>query len=246
MSNERQAIVSWSGGADSTLVLAELLRRQYRVFAVSFVFEGDPMETRQTSARASLLAPLRAIGGSVAHITVEANWLHVFSNEAGVMPRRNKHMLDFMILAMADKQGVRELGMGCRVGEDTALCSPSPDADSRVMTAYLYNEYGWEYRLWTQEDFIRSRYKDETASRLQALIGTYIEAVQPCGNPMTVLPCGGCHKCVEWAAALAVADVTDFKTYGKAIPSQHPRFSDYCAQMRGEYRVPVSRREFMA
>jgi hypothetical protein len=251
---ERRAIATWSGGIDSTAVIAQLLRRGWEVTAITLDIYGREFGQRERQARANLtpiLDKLARLSGG--RLTVQppspGEFLWAFSPDGVEIPRRNKRILDHLIEKWAVPRWVPNVAMGEYTGADTWLVADhvaAHDADHRALAAYLYAEYGFPWRLISLQDFGESRYKHH---RLEQGI-TALETIHS-GRSMAMTSnclrdldqhCGECYKCVERAAAFRTLGAPDATTY-LSEPHQHPAYPDYMAQMRGE-QVGRSAREF--
>jgi 7-cyano-7-deazaguanine synthase in queuosine biosynthesis len=239
------ALVTWSGGIDSTALVAQMLDQGFKVTLLTLRIYGEQFGQRESAARIRLFPVLKRIGehqtnrgrGIIHHYDQRADWLWSFSPDGIEIPNRNKRILDYLV-TMAQGLGITHIGMGEYIGADSWVVSDhvgAADADARSLAAYLYHEYGLGYRLWTLADFGESRYK---ADRL--LLGTEV-----IGRDMTLTSncllnyrehCGRCYKCIERAAAFHLSGITD-TTFYIADPTERQAFQVYCEQMKG---LPVS------
>lgn len=235
----KKVICTWSGGIDSTALIAQLLRKGWDVMAITLEFAPVLFARRERAAREMLEPALweaAAVGGGAfEHHTTDGNWLWTFSPDDREIPRRNKHILDFLIMRYAWPLNIGNLGMGEYVGADTWLVRDhvaANDADARALSAYLYLEYGLRYQLWTLQDFGPSRYKHE---RLLLGFDAIGEAMADTTNCLanTLIHCGSCYKCVERAAAFRMAGQNDLSIY-ESDPTEHPKYESYLRQMAGE------------
>lgn len=235
-------VASWSGGIDSTAVIGNLLKRGYNVMAcvLDIYPHRKHFALRESKARLELESHLLALaqkhGGTLSIVNYAADWIWAFSHDSVEIPRRNKHILDFMIVRVAMPQEISNLALGEYTGADTWLVRDhvgASDADHRALSAYLYLEYGINYRLISLQDFGESRYKSD---RLRLGINALgIDAMQLTTNCLedSLTHCGNCYKCVERAAAFRTLGVQD-ETHYAVDPKDAHRFTLYLRQMQGE------------
>lgn len=241
--NYKKVICTWSGGIDSTAVLANLLKRGYHVKAVTLNFYDSLFIRREKEARDLLVPTLDTIaivnGGRLEIIEREADWIWAFSNDHIEIPRRNKHIMDHIIVRDMMPNNIYNLAMGEYVGADSWLVQDhvgASDADHRALEAYLYLEYGIKYRLISLRDFGESRFKSDRLKIGWDVIGDAMNLTTNCLRNSAV-DCGLCYKCVERHAAFAILGKKDKTFYVKADPSEHHSFHKYIEQMQGK---PVS------
>jgi hypothetical protein len=236
------ALVTWSGGIDSTALVAQMLDQGFTVTLLTLRIYGEQFGQREGLARWRLFPVLKRIGehqtnrgrGITHAFDQRADWLWCFSPDGIEIPNRNKRILDYLV-TMASGLGITHIGMGEYIGADTWLVSDhvgAADADARSLAAYLCGEYGLGYRLWTLADFGESRYKVDRLRLGSEVIGQ--EMVHTSNCLLNYLEhCGRCYKCMERAAAFHVAGLTD-STFYISDPRSRAAFDLYCAQMRGE------------
>lgn len=238
----RVVVASWSGGVDSTGVLAHLLWRGYDVRSVTLLIYGAGFGRREQAARHALRPALEALaarsGARWTHETHEADFLWAFGDGVEI-PRRNKRILDYLCV-LAERHGTRNVAMGEYTGADTWLVQDhvaGADADHRALASYLYAEYGLAWRLFSLQDFGESRYK---ADRLRIGYDALGPAIALTANCLVDDPaadagqhCGACYKCVERAAAFDAVPLYDPTPYATP-PRDAPSYADYRRQMRGE------------
>ena len=237
---QREVVASWSGGIDSTGVVAWLLKSGYRVRMVTLQIYGGDFGAREAGARTRLLPLLETVarihgGQIVSHKTLEADWLWAFSPNGREIPRRNKHILDHLVTKHCIPHGITNVAMGEYIGADTWVVKDhvgAADADHRSLTAYLYYEYGINYRFMSLADFGESRYKSD---RLQLLIDALGEGAacltSNCLYEATA-HCGRCYKCIERAAAFDTLHVIDRTSY-ITNPMLEEAYQIYVQQMKG-------------
>lgn len=237
--HEKVVVASWSGGIDSTGVVANLLQRGYAVTAVTFSIYGNEFGGREAKAREALWPKLEAIawrnGGVFESTEVDAKWIWAFSADGVEIPRRNKHILDRLVLVEAATRHTTQVAMGEYIGADTWLVKDhvaQSDADARALQGYLYAEYGLGYRLFTLADFGESRYKADRLRLGWEVLGDGMALTTVCLRNGDV-HCGECYKCVERRAAFVTAELRDFTDYA-VEPDKHPDYEMYLRQMRGE------------
>ena len=246
--NRKHVVASWSGGIDSTAVLAQLAQRGYTIKAVVLDIYRHKMShfaEREHAARKTLTPIINDLakknGGSLEVISYfDCGWIWAFSRDGKEIPRRNKYILDFMIEQVAMPLDIRNIGMGEYTGADTWLVREhvaATDADHRALSAYLYLEYGINWRLITLQDFGESRYKSDRLKLGFDALGESMLFTTNCLNDGAV-HCGECYKCIERHAAFRtlhaddglIVDETEYAT----PPADQPRFDLYMRQMQGE------------
>lgn len=212
-------VATWSGGIDSTAVIAQLLARGEDVHAVTVLFGGDRYMEREARARGWLIPYLESIqgeGNGRGHIrfaTLDGTFLRAFSTADGEIPTRNKRIIDALL---ARHVGCREIAMGEYVGCDTWVVRDhvgAADCDARSLTSYVYFEYGLDYRLWTLADFGESRYKSDRLKLGIDILGSVVMShTTNCLHDL-ITHCGRCYKCVERAVAFAILEEEDLTVY---------------------------------
>jgi len=239
LANLKTVVASWSGGIDSTAVVAHLLIRGYSVKTFSLNFYNEAMMAREKMARERLLPYLQNLGPIVhAEASIEmSEFLWSFSPDGVEIPRRNKHIMDWMITKKMMPKGIYNLAMGEYVGADTWVVRDhvsERDADARHLEAYLLHEYGSDYQLFTLRDFGPCRFKSERLQLGLDALGSDFILTTNCMDQMQVRDhCGVCYKCIERAAAFSSINVPDGTRYIKD-PRKHPYYGFYMKQMNGD------------
>lgn len=236
---EMNVVATWSGGIDSTAAIGNLLQRGYHVQAVSLIFGQIGFIEREREARRNLLPILQDIpkkygtSGSLTHKEKKADWLWAFSHDGLEIPRRNKHIMDHLIVTEMIPQNIYNIAMGEYIGADTWVVTDhvsAADCDHRALGAYLYLEYGMKYRLISLADFGESRYKSD---RLRlGLLSIGADAMGLTTNCMhaSAIHCGECYKCQERAAAYKTLGLPDPTEY-LYPPEKGDRYNLYLEQM---------------
>jgi 7-cyano-7-deazaguanine synthase in queuosine biosynthesis len=242
-----RVVVSWSGGVDSSAVLACLLKRGYNCLAVSNSLYDDwypRYAAREALARnrmrPSLFDLARRHGGSISYDHVDASFIKNFSipdpddgSPSMAIPQRNKRFVDLLMARYIIPRGYMNLAMGEYVGVDTWVVRdhvPPNDCDHRALSAYLFSEYGMSYRFMSLADFGESRYKSDRIE-LGLLAGLDMSLTTNC-MANEIDDCGSCYKCVERAAGFDVASIIDRTRYF-SDPRRHPAYETYVMQMQG-------------
>lgn len=230
-------IVSWSGGIDSTALIAQMLAAGFNVTGVCLVMYGGSFNNREHAARVELSKEFnRRWPGQFNYYEEKADWIWAFSPDGVEIPRRNRHIIDRLLTYYAYRpvRKFTHIGLGEYIGCDSWVVSDhigGEDADARALTAYVYREYGLTYRLWTLADFGESRYKHHRLQHgFEAPVNMHFTT-----NCLADYEkhCGTCYKCLERHAAfqtLGVLDVTNYIT----PPTAHKHYVAYLAQMQGE------------
>jgi len=237
----KSVVASWSGGIDSTGVAAWLLKSGYSVELVTLKIYGGPFGERERVARARLFPILQEIGRKhggtiVAHTEQGADWLWAFSPDGREIPRRNKHILDHLVTKYCMPFNITNVAMGEYIGADTWVVKDhvaAADADHRSLSAYLYYEYGINYRFMSLADFGESRFKSDRLRLLITAAGG--DAAHMTTNCLynDRMHCGRCYKCIERAAAFEVLIMEDQTSY-LVDPRADTAYPVYVKQMRGE------------
>lgn len=225
------AVATWSGGIDSTAVIAQLLFAGWDITAVTLEFEPSSFAKREAAARWNLMEPLRRLPGELEVETRDGSWLWEFSPDGIEIPTRNRRILDHLVAKYPE---ARNFAVGEYVGCDTWVVRDhvgASDCDARALTAYMYEQYGMDYRLITLADYGESRYKSD---RFRMLYDVLLEDSFLTTNCMSdsELHCGACYKCVERAAAIETLHLKD-RTQYESEPREHASFAAYLAQMQG-------------
>jgi 7-cyano-7-deazaguanine synthase in queuosine biosynthesis len=236
----KKVAVAWSGGIDSTAVLANLLSRGYECIAVTsdlYASRALQYATREAEARNQLFPHLQAIAEAhdgkleLEQLSSEFLWNFAHGNE---IPMRNKRWIDLIMARVVMPRGLMNLAMGEYVGVDTWLVRdhvPQLDCDHRALSAYMLSEYGIKYRLISLQDFGESRYKSDRL-RIGYNVLAEMGLTTNCMRD-SLYDCGTCYKCVERAAAFYVCGIDDPTDYER-WPQDDPGFAFYVKQMRGE------------
>jgi len=225
-------ICSWSGGIDSTALIAQALSAGHEVKAVTLGIYGGYFAARERDARAALVQPLASLGRISFH-EIDASWIWAFSPDGIEIPRRNRHIIDHLIMQHAIRHQASDIGLGEYIGADTWVVRDhvgAADADARALSGYLYNEYGLDYRLWSLSDFGEARYKQH---RLALGLDCGID-MSLTTNCLADLPehCGRCYKCIERSVAFWLCGRADATVYARD-PAEHHAWQVYCNQMQG-------------
>jgi hypothetical protein len=245
-----EVVASWSGGIDSTAVVAHLCARGYDVLAITLGIYGQNFGQRERRARELLKPELEILameaGGALRYMEEkESGWIWAFSPDGIEIPRRNKHIIDRLCDHYARRYTTtRNIALGEYTGADTWLVRDhvaASDADHRSLASYLYAEYGMSWRLLSLQDFGESRYKVDRARLLGAVLGDAAFDTSVCLVD-SAEHCGECYKCVERHAAFLLALGRDRTPYMRD-PKLHPFYQHYCQQMRG-HNITVPRDNF--
>jgi len=242
--NDKIVYTTWSGGIDSTGVIGQLLANGWEVVPVTLVFGDKGYKEREAIARGKLTDYFDASYPELFHkpILADGRFLENFSEgdlEGAGIPRRNKHILDFMMTNFVIPADSYYIGMGEYIGADTWLVKDhvgAHDADSRYLAAYLLHEYGLGYRFIALNDFGESRYKADRVKLLVDAVGPLAALMTSnCMFGTTDAHCGSCYKCVEWHVAFeeVLGRGYDTTTYN-VDPEAWPNYDMYVRQMAGE------------
>lgn len=236
--NEKKIYVTWSGGIDSTALIGQLLMKGWQVFPVTLTFGPLGYKEREAVARAYLQEFFQAEWGDlfVTPTLADGRWLENFANADGHIPRRNKHILDFMMDNFVIPNDGYYVGMGEYIGADTWVVKDHVgmhDADSRYLAAYLLHEYGLDYRFMALNDFGESRYKSDRVRLLHDAVGNMAMLTSNCMYDNPTLHCGNCYKCIERHVAFMDIMGGDATNY-QVRPELWPNYDLYVRQMRGE------------
>lgn len=230
----KKIVCTWSGGIDSTALIANLLKNNYEVTAVTLSFYGDLFVSREKRAR-DLLLPILNKLGKVKTIERDGSFLWNFSPDNKEIPRRNKLIMDHLLETTCTPSKIYSLGMGEYVGADSWVVTDHvsmADADTRSLSAYLYNEYGLRFRLITLADFGESRFKkDRIKLGFDVIFDKMFLTTNCLENYET--HCGECYKCIERNVGFKIIAGADETTYLKP-PEQHPLYQKYFNQMGKE------------
>ncbi len=237
MTIKKEVVASWSGGIDSTAVIANLLASGYSVHAVSLSFYKPEFTERELKARTELFPILSKIKKGDAYFKttdINADWIWNFSSDGIEIPRRNKHIIDYIIMQFMVPNEIYNIGMGEYVGADTWVVQDhvgASDADHRAIETYLYIEYGIKYRLFSLRDFGESRYKVDRVRIGKNIIGDNMTVTSNCLLPVKE-HCGTCYKCIERAAAFDLNNIIDTTIYTEN-PRKQKYYNKYKKQMTG-------------
>jgi len=237
-----KVIATWSGGIDSTGVIVQLVKAGWDVMAFTLpIYErlAPEMHRREALARAALQphieAAASAFGGRFRSVGIRnCEWIWNFSRDGIEIPRRNKHIMDYLLAQYGGD--TKNIAMGEYVGADSWVVQDhvgAQDADHRHLSAYLLHEYGLDYRLISLQDFGPSRYKHERLATLIDGLGSVSQAALTTNCLKNVLQhCGRCYKCVERFAAFGMLGLSDPTKY-TSTPEDSPAYVIYVQQMKG-------------
>lgn len=233
----RTVVVSWSGGIDSTALIAQLLHHHHRVHIVTYTIYGGDFGARERAARMKLLSVFASFDNGRKNILTQreipGDFLWSFSGDQIEIPYRNKRIIDHLVASVCPLYNTHDIALGEYTGADTWLVRDhvgAQDADTRALSAYLYNEYGIDYQLWTLDNFGHARYKHQRAAMLYERL--HADAFKTTNCLLDVpIDCGYCYKCVERHAAFMEGVGFDQTRY-VANPEDSPRYELYLKQMR--------------
>lgn len=242
--NDKLVYVTWSGGIDSTALIGQLLRNGWEVQPITLVFGERNYLEREAIARGKLMGYFhhkypRQFGTP---IVTDGSFLSTFSFgdlKGADIPRRNRHILDYLMCHFVIPANGYYVGMGEYIGADTWVVKDhvgAQDADSRYLAAYLLTEYGLGYRFMALNDFGESRYKSDRVRLLIDAIGPeYAQLTSNCMFGGTETHCGKCYKCVERHVAfeMILGPGADHTWY-EVDPKNWPHYDLYVRQMHGE------------
>jgi hypothetical protein len=220
---------AWSGGIDSTALIAQLLKAGHVVKAFALDVYGGAFAMREFAARVTLLPKLKELGDITYYPAQRADWIWAFSPDGVEIPRRNRHIIDHLVTSWR----ATNIGLGEYIGADTWVVQDhvgAADADSRALAAYIYHEYGLSVRLWTLSDFGEARYKHNRL-KLGVDAGIDMTLTTNCLTDNSI-HCGACYKCIERSVAFAKLGLEDSTRYA-TDPRKHPAWSIYDQQMSG-------------
>lgn len=205
---DKRIWTTWSGGIDSTALVGKLLQAGYTVFPIAILMGSQTYQHNEEGARKTLSNYFKARYPRtwIDPVTVSGAFLKSFSPDGGQeVPRRNKHIMDFVMMNYVIPNDLYYIGMGSHLGADTPAVDHlhGNDTDSRHMNAYLLSEYGIGYQLMSCLDFGPSRYKtDRIEMMLDSVTAHYAFATYNCLDGVeNDMHCGQCYKCVERHAA---------------------------------------------
>lgn len=229
---DKKIVVSWSGGIDSTALVANLANAGYEIHAYRLggiyplLFEGRELDAIRN------LMKIPIIKEHVKFFNQEdGRWLWYFSGDRKEIPKRNHRILDRMVI-WADVYGTQNIGMGEYIGADSWVVTDHVDmgeCDTRSLTAYLYSEYGLKYRLFTLDNFGDARFKSKRINIGKNIIDDAMFLTTNCLEN-TELHCGKCYKCVERHVGMMKSFGYDNTEYA-CNPNLSPYYEKYIRQM---------------
>ena len=232
---KKQIVLTWSGGIDSTALIAQLLKKGYEVFAFRFNINiyGSSFEEREKRAIKELLPKLQKIG-KIHFKELEGDFLFNFSPDGKEIPRRNRFIIDSMLETQNKPRKIYNIGLGEYIGADTWVVQDhvgGADADHRALSAYIYNEYGLSFRFWSLADFGESRFKHNRVKLGTDILGEDMFLTTNCLEDGTI-HCGECYKCIERNIAFIKILGNDSTEY-ISNPKENKRYDLYLRQMNG-------------
>jgi len=245
MRRTKHIVASWSGGIDSTALIARMLVeashlgiQSMQVVSLDMYQRCAPaMVAREKRARALIEPELFDLACknkvAVDFVTEDIGWIWKFSPDGKEIPRRNRYLIDYMIC----KFGARELALGEYEGAETWVVQDhvgAADADARALASYLYLEWGLEYKLWHLSLFDEARFKHQRFALGFTVLGSEMFNTTNCMSN-TSLHCGRCYKCLERHAAINLyLDPGEDPTIYIKDPKEHEGYEEYVSQMKGE------------
>ncbi len=238
--NKKLAYATWSGGIDSTAVIGQLLKHGWWVQPIVLLFGNTGYQAREFVARDRLFEYFRKEYGDMIRNPIQESgkFLSAFEID-GEIPRRNKHILDYMMVRHVIPNEGYYVAMGEYIGADTWLVKDhvgAHDADSRYLASYLLHEYGFNYRFMALNDFAESRYKADRVFQLVTSVGPeHALQTSNCMGQNPIMHCGRCYKCIERHVAFEEVlgcgfDTTQYEN----DPKDHVTYHYYLRQMAGE------------
>lgn len=239
--NKKFIHVTWSGGIDSTGVVAQLLWKGWMVQPITLLFGRAGYKEREAIARGYFTKYFQSMYPDrlLPPKTVNGNFLDQFSHDGVEITRRNKHILDYMMQRYVIPEDGYYIGMGEYIGADTWVVKDhvgAHDADSRYLAAYLLSEYGLGYRFMALNDFGESRYKaDRVRLLVDAVGGQNALQTTNCMSNHYRKHCGQCYKCIERHVAFTEILGEGFDTTEYLVdPATTAAFPLYIRQQAGE------------
>lgn len=240
---DKRIWATWSGGIDSTALVGKLLQAGYEVFPIAVLMGPKIYRENEREARVLLTPYFREKYPDLWHdpIEVTMDWLRHFSSDGGhEIPRRNKHIMDYVMMNHVIPNDFYYLGMGSHLGADPAAVDhlkTGNDTDSRHMMCYFLTEYGIHYQFVSLLDFGPSRYKTD---RIRMMLDTLpheavaFSSYNCLAGKLTSWHCGECYKCVERHAAfeIVLGPDRDLTMYIKS-PKIVPYYEAYLGHFKG-------------
>lgn len=232
--------VTWSGGIDSTAVVGQLLHAGYEVIPVAIKMGPYHFMKNEQRARDEISHYFGERYPSTWNKPreIDGEFLTLFSSDGGKeVLRRNKHILDYVMMNFVIAQDLYYVATGSHLGAYPPAVDhlPGGDSDSREMIAYMLQEYGLAYQLITMLDFGPSRYKtDRIRQLLEHVPAPYCFQTYNCLT--TSLPhmhCGRCYKCVERHAAFETIAHDSDKTRYETHPKKSEMYAGYIGHFKG-------------
>jgi hypothetical protein len=230
---KKEIVCTWSGGIDSTALVALLLKEGFVVNAITLRLYQERFSQREYLARQDLMPILKKIGGDKFKIKEkEGSFLWAFSPDGEEIPWRNKRIIDHLIETENKPNKIYYIGMGEYIGADSWVTKDHVsmgDADARSLASYIYQEYGLDYRLMTLADFGESRFKNHRVKLGAKVIGEEMFKTTNCLKN-SLRHCGECYKCIERHVAMNMIFHKDITEYN-VDPKNSPLYNPYMRQM---------------
>jgi hypothetical protein len=239
--NSKVIWVTWSGGIDSTAVLGKLLEDGFIVYPLSIRMGSTMFRHNEGTARVLISAHFKKKYPTLWNdpINIPGSFLNRFSPDGGrEIPRRNKHILDYVMTNYVMANDGYYVGMGSHLGAYPGAVDhlDGKDADSRYMISYLLSEYGIGYQLMTLLDFGPSRYKTDRIEMMWETIplGLAFQTYNCLDALEEDMHCGRCYKCVERHAAFETLLGRDKdQTVYVHPPKDMPYYGGYLEHFKG-------------
>lgn len=193
---KRPAMLLWSGGADSTLLLYALLRMKERVRTLTVVHDQLGQNHQQAVARFAVTVRLRALGLSWGHREVRV------SSDACVTPGGLPQPALWLTIASAYLDPGEDLVLGWHRGDDALARREAMARTLDAVTDLVHSEEpGKTNRLLTP---LESLWKAQVVDALHAL--DLLDLTWTCEVPeadTTMRACGDCVPCATLRMARA-------------------------------------------
>ena len=240
---DKRIWATWSGGIDSTALIGKLLQAGYEVFPIAVLMGPKIYRENERNARVLLSPYFREAYPELWHdpLEVSMNWMKHFSSDGGhEIPRRNKHIMDYVMMQHVIPNDFYYLGMGSHLGADPPAVDHlkmGNDTDSRHMMCYFLTEYGLHYQFVSLLDFGPSRYKTDRIQMMLDIIPSPFIAFVPYNCLAGVqygTHCGHCYKCVERHAAFEIVLGPDKdETIYLSPPKEASYYKAYLGHFKG-------------
>lgn len=216
----KTVLVLWSGGLDSTGLVANLLKKGYDVLPLHIASRHGPYFMREVNRMTRLHTILSTYGmAGTLHPPLFKDLVPVmeaYRTSKDLVPNRNELFVQYASTVMKE-YGITQLGSGEYIGADKWVITyhvPTSDTEPVSFEKWLNYYVGPESRFWYLDDFGKAVYKNNRLAIGWEVIGEHMNVTTCCLSD-TYQDCGICYGCIQRVAAFDTLNLTDLTDYGR-------------------------------